>query len=182
MGRTVQCRPSPAATVQNDRLHDVCSRWRRCLLVLQSRGGLLWCMSCLLLAACQAGRPPLPHPAILLRALRCHSPRFQSEHLVAALRPGRLRGQHLDDGAADGPDVGRPPVPVLPDDLRRHPVGGAPQAARDVGVCGRGTAAGQGVRRQLSWARCGGQMRWLCMLQIQPCREMIRWLFIAGGG
>ena len=44
--------------------------------------------------------------------------------LVLKLGPGRLASGHLDDCAADGPDVSLAAMTRLLDDLRCHPVSG----------------------------------------------------------
>ena len=43
--------------------------------------------------------------------------------LILELGPGRLASSHLDESAADGPDVSLAAVASLLDDLGRHPVG-----------------------------------------------------------
>eukprot|EP00966_Prymnesium_polylepis_P065803 1526745-Prymnesium_polylepis.1 len=74
------------------------------------------------------------------------------------VREGRLGRQHLDDGAANRPDVGGLAVPHLLDHLRRHPVGRAAQRIRElvdratISIPGR-HQFGRSKVRQLAHAR-----------------------------
>mmetsp|Transcript_91805 Transcript_91805/g.259920 ORF Transcript_91805/g.259920 Transcript_91805/m.259920 type:complete len:219 (+) Transcript_91805:222-878(+) len=65
------------------------------------------------------------------------------------VRPGSLRRDHLDDRAAEAPDVGSPAGPEV-HDLRSHPVDAAvdgPQAARDGALQGLHLPASAKVRQ-----------------------------------
>lgn len=51
--------------------------------------------------------------------------------VLPMLNPRRLACQHLNDAAADAPDVCRLPMAYFLDDFRRHPIGGADDGLRE---------------------------------------------------